>query len=426
MFRRIVLVALAAVLGLSAIGMASGTVKAESETLKIGLLSDQSGNLKQYGKELEQGFMLGLKYATDGKMEVAGRKIEVITKDNASKPDVGASQAREVVEKDGAEILVGAPASPVALQIQQVAKDKDVILMAGPSASPSITGENFNLNTFRVCRNTDQDFAALATILKETGIKKIIVFAIDTDFGRQGAKGAEASYRPLGFDFAPTIYAPQETTDFTPYLQQILSSGADGLQIVWAGDTSVPLFKQLGELGVLKKLTLITSFNSNPIVKAVTFAGQIGGIGSIVYHYTLPKNPVNDWLVQNNKKDYNEWPDLFTECGFASAQALIAGLNATKGDSSPKMMIPALEGLKFDGPRGSYYIRKSDHQALLPIYIVKLVNLTDPDYKFYELVKIVPADVTMPPCKLKGEFADRCKLDVTPAASTGAAATASK
>ncbi len=426
MFRRVVLIALVAALGLSVIGLTSSPATAQGEPLKIAVMSDQSGNLKQYGKELEQGFMLGLKYATEGKMEVAGRKIEVIVKDNASKPDVGASQAREVIEKDGVEILVGSPASPVALQIQQVAKDKDVILMAGPSASPSVTGDNFNLNTFRVCRNTDQDFAALATILKETGIKKIIVFAIDTDFGRQGAAGAEASYKPLGFEFAPTIYAPQETTDFTPYLQQILSSGADGLQIVWAGDTSVPLFKQLGELGVLKKLALITSFNSNPIVKAVTFEGQIGGIGSIVYHYTLPKNPVNDWLVENNKKDYNEWPDLFTECGFASAQALVAGLNATKGDTTPQALIPALEGLKFEGPRGEYYIRKSDHQALLPIFIARLVNLTDSDYKFYELVKTVPADVTMPPCKLKSEFAERCALDVVPGAAATAAATASK
>src|SRR5206468_12898676 len=120
--------------------------------------------------------------------------------------------------------------------------------------------------------------------------------------------------------------------------------------------------------------------------------------------------------------------DLFAECGFAGAQALIAGLTATNGDSSPKAMIPALEGLKFNGPRGEYYIRKSDHQALLPIYIVRLVNLTDPDYKFYELVKTVPADVTTPPCKLKGDFASRCSMDVNPtppgAATASAAATA--
>jgi branched-chain amino acid transport system substrate-binding protein len=415
MFRKritkITVAALVLVLSLGTVVLPAVPTMAQGEALKIGLLSDQTANLKQYGKELEQGFALGLKYATDGKMEVAGRKLEVLVRDTGSKPDVGASQARELVEKDGAEILVGAPASPVALQVQGVAKDLDVILFAGPSASPNITGPNFNLNTFRVCRNTNQDFLALATILKDTGITKIVVLAIDTDFGRTGAAGAEAVYKPLGIEFAPSVFAPQETTDFTPYLQQVLASGANGLQIVWAGDTSVALFKQLGELGVLQKLTLITSFNSNPIVKAASSQGEIGGIGSIVYHYTLPKNEINDWLVENHKKDYNgEVPDLFTECGFASAQALVAGLTATEGDPSPAKMIPALEGLKFDGPRGAYEIRKSDHQALLPIFIARLTNVTDPDYKFFELVKEIPADQTAPPCLLEGDFKSRCDM----------------
>jgi len=391
------------------VGSYSTTSVRAADALTIGLLTDQTGNLKQYGKELQQGFMLGLKYATDGKMEVGGKKLNVLVRDNASKPDLGASQARELVEKDGAEILVGAPASPVALQIQQVAKDLDVLLLAGPSASPTITSTNFNINTFRVCRNTLQDFAALATVLKQTGISKVVVLAIDTDFGRTGEKGAEASYKPLGIEFATPVYAPQDTTDFTPYLQQVLSSGANGLQIVWAGDTSIALFKQLAELGVLKKLTLITSYNSNPIVKAASSAGEVGGIGSIVYHYTLPKNKINDWLVTNNQADYKEWPDLFTECGFATAQALVAGLNKTSGDASTKAMIPALEGLLFSGPRGNYWIRPADHQVLIPIYIARLTNVTDPDYKFFDPVAEVPADKVAPPCVLPGDLAARCK-----------------
>lgn len=383
---------------------------AQGEPLKIGLMSDQTAGLKQYGKELEQGFMLGLKYATEGKMEVAGRKIEVIVKDTQSKPDVGASLAREVIEKDGAEILVGAPSSGVALQLQQVAKDLGVILMAGPSASPAITGANFDPNTFRACRNTTQDFLALTTVLKETGIKKVVILAADYDFGRSSAAAAEAAYKGIGIEIGETIYAPLATTDFTAVLQQVLSSGADALQPIWAGDTSVALYKQLKELGVLDKMTLITSFNSNPIVKAASTEGEIGGIGSIVYHYTLPKNPINDWLVENHKADYNgEVPDLFTECGFATAQAVVAALTKTEGDSAPEKMIAALEGLEWEGPRGKYMLRASDHQVIIPIYIAKLVNLTDPDFKFFELVAEVPAEQVAPPCALPEAFADRCK-----------------
>ncbi len=382
---------------------------AQGKSLKIGLMNDTSGALKQYGKELNQGFTLGLKYATGGKMEVAGRKLEVLERDNAGKPDVGASQAREVIEKDGAEVLAGPPSSGVAAQLQQVAKDLDVILMAGPAASATITTTGFNVNTFRACRNAATDFIALSTVLKDSGIKSVIVLAADYDFGRSGAAAAEASYKAIGMEVKPTIYAPLTTTDFTLYLQQVLSSKAGAIQPIWAGDTSVALYKQLEELGVRKQMTVIDAFNSNPIVKAASVPGQVGNVGFIVYHYTLPKTKINDWLVENHKKDYKgEVPDLFTECGFATAQALVAGLEKTKGDASSKALIPALEGLLWDGPRGAYYMRPADHQVLLPLYVVKLVSVTDPDFKFYELVKEIPADQATPACVLPDAVKDRC------------------
>lgn len=410
MIRKASMLLLVVALALAFAGTAAPTPTRAADALKIGLLSDQSGVLKEYGKELEHGFALGLKYATDGKMEVAGRKIEVTVRDTASKPDIGSSLARELVEKGGAEILVGTPASAVALAVQQVAKDLDVPLFAGPSASANITGKNFTMNTVRVCRNGAQDYLALATSLKSSGITKVVVLAVDTDFGRTGAANAEASFKPYGIEMMKPIFAPADTTDFTPYLQQVLSSGANGLQITWAGDTGVALYKQVAELGVLKKLTLIAAFDANPLLKAAASNIPIGGVGFIVYHYTLPKTKINDWLVENNKKDYNgEVPDLFTECGFATAQALVAALNKTNGDASTKALMPAIEGLSFDGPRGKYWIRPADHQVLLPVYIVRLTNLTDPDFKFFELVAEVPADKVAPPCLLEGDFAARCK-----------------
>ncbi len=413
MSRRANLVLLIVALTMSLAGSMAVTRVQAADSIKIGLLTDQSGALKQYGTEQEQGFMLGLQYATNGKMEVAGKKIEVLKRDNAGKPDVAASQARELIEKEGVDIFYGAPSSGVAVQLQQVAKDADVILMAGPAASPDITGKNFNVNTFRVCRNTFQDYLAFAAYAKEKVGTKFITLAADYEFGRSSAAAQEAVLKPLGITFVqPTIFAPQNATDFTPYIQQILASGADVVSVIWAGDSSIRLFQQLDELGVKKKMAIVTGTNSNPILKASP-PSTVGAIGWIVYHYTLPKTKVNDWLVENNKKTYNTPPDLFTECSFATAQAVVAALDKTKGDTSSKALIPALEGLTFDGPKGTYTIRKEDHQALVPMYIIKIANLTDPDYKFVELLAEIPADKTTPPCLAPG----RCPQTATAAAT---------
>jgi len=395
----------------------------QGEVLKIGLLTDLGGALRIYGTELEQGFKLGLVYSAGldiadyetidealAAVTIADRPVEVLVRDNASDPDTAATQARNLIEVDGIELMVGAPSSGVTLGLQQVALDNDVLLFAAPGASPAITTSNFNENTFRVCRNTAQDSLALASFATEGLGKKWVILAADYDFGRSSATIFTSTLSAFGVEFVQdTIFAPLETTDFTAYLQQVLNSGAEALLPIWAGDTSVALFQQIAELGVNKQLNVVGAFNSNDIVK-VSDPSNIGNVSWIVYHYTFPQNPVNDWLIEAYAKFYNDVPDLFSECAFATAQALYAAVTATEGDTLPEAMIPALEGLIFEGPKGTYGIRPSDHQVLVPMYIARLTNLDDPDFKFYELLQEVSALQAAPPCNLPNA-ADRCALD---------------
>jgi branched-chain amino acid transport system substrate-binding protein len=408
------------------LSLLAGAVSAQDgEPLRIGLMTDQSGALTIYGFELEYGFKLGLLYAAgidpaeyDNDVEAAladvvigGRPVEVLVRDNGGDADTAASQARELIEQEGVELLVGAPSSGVTLSLQQVALDNDVILFAAPGASPAITGENFNENTFRVCRNTFQDSAALASFATEGLGTDWVILAADYDFGRSSAAAFNAVLGAAGVNFVQdTIYAPLETTDFTPYLQEVLNSGADVLLPIWAGDTSVTLYQQLSELGVQDQMIVVGAFNSNDIV-AVSDPSTIGSVAFIVYHYTFPQNEANDWLVEKHRAAYNDVPDLFTECGFATAQALVAAVEATGGDTLPDALMPELEGMIFDGPKGVYAIRPSDHQALVPMYIAQLTNLDDPDFDFYDLLGEVPATETIPPVMLPEAYQDRLSLD---------------
>ena len=402
-----------------------GSISAQDgEPLVIGLLVDQSGPLTIYGVELENGFKLGLLYAAGvdpaeyasidealAAVTVAGRPVEVVVRDNASDADTAASQARELIEQEGAEILVGAPSSGVMTGVQQVAVDSDVILLAAPAASPAITGANFNENTFRICRNTFQDFLAFAPFATAELGTNFVILAIDNDFGRASATAAGV-LSSAGITFVQDpIFAPLETTDFTPYLQQVLNSGADAVLPIWAGDSSVTLFQQIDELGVGDQMAVVSAFNSNDIV-ATSDPSNIGNISWIVYHYSFPANPINDWLVETHVAAFDDVPDLFTECSFATAQALVASVEATSGDTLPDAMIPALEGLMFEGPKGTYAIRPSDHQALVPMYIARLVNLDDPDQNFYELLAEVPASEIIPPILLPEAIAaERTPMD---------------
>jgi len=149
----------------------------------------------------------------------------------------------------------------------------------------------------------------------------------------------------------------------------------------------------------------------------------LGTVGLNVYHYTAADNAVNSWLVENHVAKYkdaadgaiNAYPDLFTAGGMASAIALATALEKTGGDTSGEAMIAALEGLTFEGPKGTYHIRPEDHVCEQPMNILKLVNL-DPDlddagineYRFFETVYVSKFDELGVPCTLEGDYAARC------------------
>lgn len=421
-FKMFVVLALVAILTLGA------AAQDEGAPLKIGVLSDQSGALALYGGELELGLKLGLLYAAGidpmeyGSFEeamadltIAGRPVELVVRDTASNPDTGSQQARELIEQEGVELLVGAPSSGVTLGLQQVAVDYDTVLFATPGASPNITGSNFNLNTFRVCRNTAQDSLALASFATELG-ENWVILAADYDFGRASAAAYEATLGAFGVEFvSDVIYAPLETTDFTAYMQQIRDSGADVLLPIWAGDTTIALNQQINEFGILDQMAVIGAINSNDII-ALSDPSVVGSVLSGVYHYTFPETEINDWMVEKHVAVTTavgtaDYPDLFTECSFATGQAIHAAVTAAEGGTLPSDLIPQLEGLAFEGPKGWYFIRPGDHQAMVPMYVGRLVNLDDAEFKFYELIAEVDQIETNPPCLLEGDFAERCALN---------------
>jgi branched-chain amino acid transport system substrate-binding protein len=376
------------------------------EPLKIGVLSDLSGGLLLFGNEMWNGLQLGFEYATSGALVAGNRPIELIIKDDTSNVDAGAAAARELIESEGVEILIGNTSSAVALQVQQIAHENGIVYLAAPAASPDITGKSWNEHTFRVCRNSAQDGLTMAAWSLENVGANYLILAEDYAFGQATAAGFQASFGALGGTFLTEqpIFAPSDTTDFTPYIQQILDADPDGLILIWATNTSgTILFQQLADQGVGGEIPFITGFSSNDTIKLLD-PGFVGGTGLIVYHYTLPQTEANDWLVRRHNEEFDGNPDLFSECGFATAQAVVAALNATHGDTTDTALIEALEGLTFDGPKGAYTIRAQDHQALAPMYIVKLISTTDADEKFFEQVAEVSGEDSAPPCAAP----DRC------------------
>ena len=174
---------------LATAAMSFGTA-AQSKEIKIALIASKTGPLEAYAKQTIVGFMMGLDYATAGSMQVGGKKLVVIEKDDQGKPDVGKSLLAAAYADEKVDIAVGPTASPVALAMLPVAEEYKKILLVEPAVADSITGEKWNRYIFRTGRNSSQDAASNAVALDTAGTV-VATLANDNAFGRDGVKAAK-------------------------------------------------------------------------------------------------------------------------------------------------------------------------------------------------------------------------------------------
>lgn len=364
---------------------------AMAQELKIALIAGKTGALEAYAKETEMGFMLGLEYLTGGKMEINGRKIKVIVKDDQGKPDLAKAALAEAYGDDKVDIAVGTTSSGAALAMLPVAEEYKKVLVVEPAVADSITGDKWNRYIFRTGRNSTQDGLAAAAALM--GDANVAFLAQDYAFGRDGIKAFKDSLVTMKSK-AKVIheeYAPQTATDFTASAQRIFDAlkdkpGRKILSIYWAGPN--PLTKIADMKPERYGIELAAGGNILPVMK--TWKNLSGLEGSIYYYYGFPKNKMNDWLVAENQKRLKQPPDFFTAGGFAAASAVVTALTKA-GSSDTEKLIAAMEGMDFDTPKGKMSFRKDDHQAMQSMYHFRIKKTQANEWDLLELVREIPA-----------------------------------
>ena len=388
MFRRhlIALAALSATL--------SGTAFAQGKDIKIAHIYSKTGPLEAYAKQTHVGLMMGLDYATGGTMQVGGRKIVVLEKDDQGKPDLGKNLLAAAYGDDKVDIAVGPTASPVALAMLPVAEEYKKILLVEPAVADSITGDKWNKYIFRTGRNSSQDAIANAVALDKEGVS-IVTLAQDSAFGRDGVK---AFREALGkAKLVHEEYLPPATTDFTAGGQRIIDKlkgqpGRKVIFIIWAGGNP---FK-IADMD-LKRHGIEIATGGNILPAMVAYKQFPGMEGAAYYYFGMPKNPVNDALVAAHYKEFKSPPDFFTAGGFSAAMALVTALQKTNGDTNTNKLIQTMAGMSFDTPKGKMTFRKEDHQAMQSMYHFKIK--VDPAFAWGvpELIReIKPEEMDVP------------------------------
>jgi branched-chain amino acid transport system substrate-binding protein len=389
-------------LAMAAVAAFAGTAAAQ-EDIRIAVIYGKTGPFEAYARQTEAGFMMGLEYATGGKMDIGGRKIKVSFKDDQLKPDIAKSLLERAYGDEKVHIAVGPTSSGAALAMLPVAAEHKRILLVEPAVADSITGEHWNRYVFRTARNSTQDAIANAIALcgKDTSIATL---AQDYAFGKDGVAAFDEALKKAncGAAIVHKEFAPQNATDFTAPAQRMFDalkgkSGRKFIAIYWAGPNP---FAKLADLKPDRfGISLAPGGNILPVMK--TFKSHPGMEGAIYYYYEFPKNRINDWLVAEHKKRFNGVPpDFFTAGGMSAALAIVEAVKKAGGTDTEKL-IAAMEGLSFETPKGTMTFRKEDHQAMQDMYHFRVKKDWKGEYDMLELVRVIKASEINVPIRNK-------------------------
>ena len=353
-----------------ALAASAGLAFGQSKEIRIAHVYDKTGALEAYAKQTQAGLMMGLEYATGGKMEVLGRKIVVIEKDSQLKPDAGKAQLAAAYGDDKVDLAIGPTGSGVALAMLPVAEEYKKILLVEPAVADAITGERWNRYIFRTGRSSSQDAISNAVAIGKPNTF-VATLAQDYAFGRDGVKAFKEALAGTGAQIVHEEYAPQQTTDFTAPAERLFNAlkdkkGRKVIFIIWAGGNPFKIADlNPGRFGI----EVASGGNILPALAA--YKALPGMEGATYYYYEHPKNKVNDWLVAEHQKRFKAPPDFFTAGGMSAGIAVVEALNKA-GSTDTEKLIAAMEGMSFESPKGRMTFRKEDHQAMQSMYHFKI------------------------------------------------------
>ncbi len=340
---------------------------------------------------------MGLEYFTKGTNKIIGRDVKLFVEDTQLKAARAKMLLTKLYSDDKVDLAIGPTSSGVALAVLPVAQQFKKILIVEPAVADSITGKNWNRYIFRTGRNSSQDAISNAAALSKPGVS-IACIGQDYAFGRDGIAAYKQAAEKLGAKVVHEEYADPKGTDFTAPIQRIIEALKDKpapkyVWIIWAGKGG-PM-AQLIDAGLDKYGIEIASGGN--VLAALKMMKPLKGMkGSIYYYYENPKNEVNDWLVKEHFKRFNEPPDFFTCGGFAAAGAVVEAITKA-GSTDTEKLITTMEGMAFMTPKGMMKFRKEDHQALQAMFAFELDVKPDVEWAIPVLTKELSMEETAPP-----------------------------
>ena len=352
-------------LGVAMLSLAVVPVQAQ-ETVKVGLILPLTGPFAPIGKQVEAGVKL---YMQTKGTTVAGKKLELIVKDDGNVADTTRRLAQEMVVNDKVAVLAGFGLTPLALATAPIATQAKVPMVVMAAATAIITEQSPFI--VRTSFTLPQAAVSMAEWALKNKVGKVVTLVTDYGPGIDAENSFKGRYAAGGGQVAAELRIPLANPDFAPFLQRARDAGPNALFVFVPAGQSATFAKQFVERGIDKSgIRLIGPGD----VTDDDVLDQMGDVmlGVVTTHHYSAAHPgaVNKAFVDGfMKANPNMRPNFMGVGGYDGMQLIYKALEATKGNTDGEGLVNAMRGMSWESPRGPMTIDPRTRDVVQNIYV---------------------------------------------------------
>ncbi|RYE87507.1 MAG: branched-chain amino acid ABC transporter substrate-binding protein, partial [Hyphomicrobiales bacterium] len=282
--------------------------------------------------------------------------------------------AEKLFQVEKVDFLTGTVNSGSTLAVAQLAERNAKLAATTVSFADSITTDKCSPNMFRVNARAEQQSVALAAWLaKEKPKAKVYYLGPDYEMGRSTVAAFKSSAEKTGSATGGEVFAPLDSKDYTQYFGQIRATRPQVLYTSVAGNDTVRLLTQLQDFGLLSGLTVVGASGTVTSQNITAIGAAAEGFATGVGYSPQIDSPANKTFVAAFRAANKTDPDLYGADSYGLLFAYKAAVEKAGSTETDKVR-EALRGLSWQTPQGTKTIRAGDHQAMQPMYVVRVTK----------------------------------------------------
>lgn len=369
--------------------------------VKLGVLNDRSGI---YADIAGEGSVIAARMAVeDFKAAEKGINVEIVSADHQNKPDIGSNIARQWYDTEGVDVILDVPTSSVALAINEITKEKNKLFLASGPATSDLTGKACSPNTIHWTYDTWALANGTGKAMVEQGGKTWFFVTADYAFGHQLEEDTSNVVKEAGGEVLGAVRHPFPGQDFSSFLLQAQSSGAQVVGLANAGGDTINSIKQAAEFGITQggqALAALLFFITD--VHALSLNTAQGLVLTSPFYWNL-NDQTREWSARFQEQNDGQKPTMIEAGVYSSVLHYLKAVDALDSKETEKV-VEWMKGNPTDDPLfGKGEVRK-DGRKIHPMYLfrVKKPDQSKGDWDYYEKLQEIPADQAFRPLEEGG------------------------